>query len=345
VKHYVGLDVALKNTQICVMDQDRKIVAETSIETHPDALAQYLLGLNLEFHRVGLETGNLAQWLYTGMASRGLPIFCVDARKIKGFLKLEKVNKNDRTDARGIAKLMLFGTEHLVHIKTDNSQRMRALLLARKSVQSNMISMELVVRGILRNFGLKMGATTRPKWEARVRELISHDAFLQSTLDPMLAAWRELRLQLAVLHKQILRITRDDPTCRILMTAPGVGPIVSLAFKSSIDIPERFTSSQTIGAFLGLTPKQNQSGETDTRGKISRAGDVSMRTLLVEAAMMVLACGKPSWLKDWALKVKARSNLFIAAIALARKLAVILHRMWMDGTEFRWDREPMAAAA
>jgi transposase len=343
VKHYVGLDVALKTTQVCVMDQEQKIVAETKIETHPEALALYLHKLGLTYHRVGLETGALAQWLFEGMARTGLPICCVDARKIKGFLKLEKTNKNDRNDARGIAKLMVFGTEHMVHVKSLEAQRMRSLLAARKSIQIKMLDLKGFVRGNIRQYGLKMDKISESAWEMRVRELIAGDNFLHMLIEPVLTCIRTMRIEVVRLSKEIHQITRRDPTCRLLMTCPGVGPIVSLAFKSAIDIPERFTSSQTVGAFLGLTPKQNQSGETDNKGKISRAGDTGLRTVLVEAAHMILARGRPSWLKDWALKVKKRTNLFVAAVALARKLAVIMHRMWLDNTEFRWERAPEMA--
>ncbi|GJE54527.1 IS110 family transposase [Methylobacterium thuringiense] len=345
MKHYVGLDVALKTTQICVMDQEQKIVAEAKIETHPEALSQYLFKLGLNYQRVGLETGNLAQWLYTGMAEAGLPIICVDARKIKSFLKLQKVNKNDRNDARGIAKAMHIGTEHAVHMKTIESQRMRSLLAARKSIQIKMNDLKMFVRGNIRQYGMKMDKVSLSMWEARVRELIAGDNFLCMVVEPILVCIRTMRQQVVVLSKEINQITRGDPTCRLLMTCPGVGPVVSLTFKTSIDIPERFANSQTVGAYLGLTPKQNQSGETDKRGRISRAGDIAMRTALVEAAHSMLSRGRACWLKEWALKIKKRTNLFVAAIALARRLAVILHRMWVDKTEFCWEAAPKRAVA
>jgi len=345
VKHYVGLDVSLKFTHVCVMDQEQTVVAQSKVETDPETIALYLHDLKLNYHRVGLETGTMAQWLYTGLAQAGLPVFCLDARKVKGFLKLDTTNKNDRNDARGIARMMVFGTPHVVHVKSGQSQRMRALLAARKTVQIKMIDLELFVRGNIRQFGLKMGPVTRPKWEARVRELIKDDPFLQELIEPVLVCWRTLREQLAKLHKQILQITRQDPTCRLLMTCPGVGPVVSLSFKSAIDIPERFTNSQSVGASIGLTPKQNQSGEMNTNGRISRAGDESLRTVLVEAAMTLMSRPRNSWLKAWGLQVAKRRGFQRAAIAVARKIAVVLHRMWLDNTEFRWSREPETATA
>lgn len=345
MRYYVGLDVSLKFTHVCVMDQEQKIVAEAKVETDPEALALYLHDLKLAYHRIGLETGNTAQWLYAGLAKAGLPVFCLDARKVKGFLKLEKQNKNDKNDARGIARMMVYGSPHAVHVKSEQAQRMRSLLSARKTVQVKMIDMELWVRGTIRQYGLKVGVVTRPKWEERIRELISDDPFLQAVIEPVLVCWRTMRVELAKLQKQILRITRDDPTCRLLMTCPGVGPVVSLSFKSSIDIPERFPHSQAVGAAVGLAPRQNQSGEIDVVGRISKAGDESLRTVLVEAALTVLTQKRNSWLKAWGLQVAKRRGMQRAAVAVARKLAVVLHRMWMDGTEFRWAREPEAVAA
>lgn len=345
MRHYVGLDVSRKSTHVCVMDQEQKVVAQTKLPTDPEAIALYLYDLKLTYHRVGLETGTQAQWLYAGLARAKLPVFCLDSRKVKGFLKLETTNKNDRNDAKGIARMMVFGTPHIVHVKTEPAQRMRALLTARKSVQTKMIDLELYVRGTIAQFGLEIGKTTRPKWEERVRELIEGDAFLQEMIEPVFECIRTLRAQLARLQKQVMKITRADPVCRLLMTCPGVGPVVSLTFKSTIDIPGRFTSSQSVGASLGLTPRQNQSGESDVNGRISKAGDEALRTALVEAALTLLTNSRNSWLKAWGLQVAKRRGMQKATIAVARKLSVVLHRMWMDNTEFRWAREPETVAA
>jgi transposase len=341
-RHYVGLDVALKETQICVIDEEMKIVAESKTDTSPEAISIYLRDLGLAYHRIGLETGSLAHWIYIGLARSGLPAFVLDARKVKSFLRLETTNKNDRNDARGLARMMCFGTPHVVHVKSEHSQRMRALLAARKTVQIKMIDLEMFVRGIIRQFGLKIGSVSRPKWEARVRELVAGDSFLRDVTEPVLTCWRALRAQLAELTKQVSRITRQDPVCRLLMTCPGVGPVISLSFKSAVDIPERFQKSRSIGAALGLTPRQTQSGEVDHRGKISKAGDQVLRTLLVEAAFILLRMPRSSALKAWGVQVAKRRGIQRAVIAVARKLAVIMHRMWMDNTEFRWeDSEPM----
>lgn len=345
MKHYVGLDVSRKFTHVCVMDLEQKVVAQTKVPTDPEAIALYLHDLKLTYHRVGLETGTQAQWLYMGLAKAGLPVFCLDARKAKGFLKLETINKNDKNDAKGLARMMVFGTPHVVHVKSAESQRMRALLTARKSVQSKMIDLELYVRGTIAQFGMEIGPVTRPKWEARVRELIENDEFLKEMIEPLFECVRTMRAQLARLQKQVMQVTRQDPTCRLLMTCPGVGPVVSLAFKSTIDIPERFTSSQSVGASIGLTPRQNQSGEINVNGRISKAGDEALRSVLVEAALTVLTQKRNSWLKAWGLQVAKRRGMQRAAIAVARKLSVVLHRMWMDNTEFRWAREPETAAA
>jgi transposase len=345
MKHYVGLDVSRKFTHVCVMDQEQKIIAQTKVLTDPEAIALYLHDLKLSYHRVGLETGTQAQWLYTGLGRAGLPVHCLDARRVKSFLKMEATNKNDRNDAKGIARLMVFGTPHVVHVKSLDAQEKRFLLSSRKSIQSKMIDMELHVRGSIAQFGLEVGPVTRPKWEKRVRELIEGNAFLQRVIEPLFRCIRTLREELANLQREVMQIARQDRVCRLLMTCPGVGPVVSLAFKSTIDIPERFTSSQSVGAALGLTPRQNQSGEVNINGKISKAGDETLRSTLVEAAMVVLRGPRNSWLRAWGLQVAKRRGYQKAAIAVARKLAVVLHRMWVDNTEFRWAREPEAATA
>lgn len=345
MKHYVGLDVSLKFTHICVVDQEQKVIAQAKVPTDPEAIALYLHDLKLTYHRVGLETGTKAQHLYMGLAKAGLPVFCLDARKVKGFLKLEATNKNDKNDAKGIARMMLFGTPHVVHVKTEDSQKKRALLTFRKSLKSKLIDLQLSVRGTISQFGMDIGKVSKGEWEGRVRELIAGDTFLQDIMEPLFESIRALRTQLARLERQVMQITRADPVCRLLQSCPGVGPVVSLSFKSSIDIPERFTSSQSVGAAIGLAPRQNQSGEVNVIGRISKAGDETLRSVLVEAALTVLTMARNSWLKAWGLQVAKRRGMQKAAIAVARKLAVILHRMWMDGSEFRWAREPVALAA
>jgi transposase len=233
-----------------------------------------------------------------------------------------------------------------VHRKSAPAQEVRALLAGRKLLQGKLLDIEGAIRGILRGFGLKVGVTTKPRYPARVRELVAGHPMLERIAEPMLRAREALRAELAVLHRQLLALVRDDATCRLLVTTPGVGAVVAATFTSAVDDPGRFAKSRSVGAHFGLTPRRYQSGETDVTGGISRVGDAMARTALHEAAQSILTrTVRFSALKRWAMEVAERRGMRRAKVALARKLATILHRMWVDGTAFRWGKEPTAAAA
>lgn len=252
--------------------------------------------------------------------------------------------KTDRRDAEGIARLLQMGWFRQVHCKSISAQEMRALLSARKAIQQAIINLELSIRGVLRNFGLKMGRVAKGRFEDRVQELADGNAMLQAAANPILTARRVLRTELAGLEKLVRDHAKSDPVCRQFMSMPGVGAIVALTVKSAIDDPDRFSSSKDVGPWAGLTPRREQSGERDIMGAISRAGDVGLRTVLYQAAMVMLNLGRPSWLTAWAWNVAKRRGKRRATVALARRIGVILHRMWQDGTEFRFKRIETAAA-
>jgi transposase len=344
MKHYVGLDTSVKTTSVCILDQEGKIVCEDKAITHPDDLVDLLKSRSdLNIERVGLEAGPLSQWLFDGLAKAGLPVICIETRHAKAFLKAQQVNKSDRNDARGIAQMMRVNLYQAVHIKTLESQKTRVLLRARKLLQEKAIAIENDIRGLLRNFGLKAGLVTAIKFEERIRELVGDFPDIGAIIHSLLDVRQKLREQFAVLHRKLLAIARDDDICRLLMTIPGVGPVVALAFTATIDVPARFKNSRAVGPLLGLTPKLHQSGETNRIGRASLAGDDMMRTLLYEAAQVMLTrVRKWSWLKAWAMNVAKRRGVRKAVVALARRLAVVMHRMWADGTEFRWTRESVA---
>jgi transposase len=232
-----------------------------------------------------------------------------------------------------------------VHVKTLRSQKLRMLLTHRKLLQSKAIAIENDLRGTLRNFGLKVGVVGKVKFEARIKELVENLPDLAVLVEPLLVVRRVLREQLGILHRRLLVIVRDDEVCRRLMTVPGVGPVVALTYRATVDVPARFRKSKAVGAVFGLTPAQHQSGESDRPGGISRCGDEMMRVMLYEAAQVMLTrTNKWSWLKAWAMKIARHRGMKKAIVALARRLAVIMHRIWVDGTEFRWTREEAAAA-
>ena len=341
MEHFAGLDVSIKQTSVCIVDSTGRLVREAKVASEPKALVPVLT--NYRFKRIGLEAGPLSQWLFSALAEAGLPVICVETRHMRAVLKAQ-INKTDRNDARGIAQMMRVGLYRPVHVKTLRSQKLRMLLTHRKLLQSKAIAIENDLRATLRNFGIKVGSVGKAKFEARIKELVEDLPDLVVLVEPLLIVRRVLREQLAILHRRLLAIVRDDDLCRRLMTIPGVGPVVALTYRATIDVPARFRNSKAVGVVLGLTPSKYQSGEIDRTGGISRCGDEMMRAMLYEAAQIILVRStKWSWLKAWALQVARRRGAKKAIVALARRLAVIMHRIWVDGTEFRWIRDGVAA--
>jgi len=342
--HCAGLDVSVNETSVCIVDDSGRIIREVKVASEPGALLQVLKTGSYRFKRIGLEAGPLSQWLYSALAEASLPVICVETRHMRAVLKTQ-INKTDRNDARGIAQMMRAGLYRPVHVKTLRSQKLRMLLTHRKLLQSKAIAIENDLRGTLRNFGLKVGMVGTTKFEARIKELVENLPDLAALVEPLLVVRRVLREQLGILHRRLLVVVRDDEVCRRLMTIPGVGPVVALTYRATIDVPARFRNSRAVGAMLGLTPCKYQSGESDYTGGISKCGDEMMRVMLYEAAQILLTrTVKWPWLKAWAMTIAKRRGMKKAIVALARRLAVIMHRIWVDGTEFRWTRQETAAA-
>jgi transposase len=335
MNHYVGIDVSLEYTSICVVDGSGKIVNETKVKTEPEVLIRWFIALGLGLTRIGLEAGPLSQWLYAAMRKAGLPVELLETRHVRNALKT-MINKTDRNDARGIAQLMRLGWFRPVHCKSMEAQETRALLTARTLMQAKLHDVEMSLRGTLRNFGLKVGKTTPAQFEARIRELVAGHPTLEEIADGLLKARATLWREFNRFERRVRSLARSDVRARLLMSVPGVGAIVSLSFVSAIDDAARFTSSKNVGAYFGLTPKKYQSGETDVDGRISKIGDAAVRAALYEAAHIILI--KPlkgcTALKSWAMKLARRAGMKKAKVALARKLAVIMHRMLADGTTF-----------
>jgi transposase len=341
--HFAGLDVSVKETSVCILDDAGRIVREVKVASEPEALLQVLTNPAYHFKRIGLEAGPLSQWFYSALAEAGLPVICVETRHMRAALKAQ-INKTDRNDARGISQMMRVGLYRPVHVKTIRSQKLRMLLTHRKLLQAKAIAIENDLRATLRNFGLKVAMVGTVKFEARIKELVEKLPDLAVLVEPLLIVRRVLREQLAILHRRVLAIVRDDDVCRRLMTVPGVGPVVALTYRATVDVPARFRKSKAVGAVFGLTCSKYQSGEIDRSGRISRCGDEMMRVMLYEAAQsMLFHSTKWSWLKAWAMKIARHRGMKKAIVALARRLAVIMHRIWVDGTEFRWTKEVATA--
>jgi transposase len=335
MKHYAGIDVSLECSSVCVVDASGKIVREAKVVSEPEALIAWFHSSGFDLERIGLEAGPLSQWLFAAMEAVGLAVELLETRHVRDAFKAMPV-KSDRNDARGIAQLMRLGWFRPVHCKSMGAQETRSLLTARKLVQSKLRDVENSLRGILRGFGLKVGKTTELRFAGRIEQLVAGHPHLERIASALLAVHAVLRKEFMAFEKQIRKMARDDTRGRLLMSTPSVGPIVALTYASAIDDPGRFKSSKQVGAHFGLTPKKHQSGETDYTGRISKIGDGSVRTVLYEAAHIMLT--KPlkgcSQLKSWAMRIARRAGMSKAKVALARRLAVIMHRMLVDGTPF-----------
>jgi transposase len=342
MEHYAGIDVSLECSSVCVVDTSGKIVREVKVASEPTALIGWFCSLGFELARIGLEAGPLSQWLYAAMKQAGLAVELLETRHVSDAFKAMPV-KSDRNDARKIAQLMRLGWFRPVHCKSMSAQEIRAMLTARKLVQSKLQDVENSLRGILRGFGLKVGKTTKRSFASRISELVVDQPALETIAAAMLAVHMALLREFNGLEKRVRTMSRRHERARLLMSTPAVGPIVSLTFACAVDDPSRFTSSKQAGPHFGLTPKKYQSGETDYTGRISKLGDASVREALYEAAHIMLTKpikGCPG-LKSWAMRIARRAGTNKAKVALARKLAVIMLRMLKDNVPFN----PAAKAA
>jgi len=338
--YYAGLDISLRSANICVVDNQGELIAEGKTDTDVANIVAYLDELDVEITEVGLEAGTLTQYLTYGLQFAGYEVICMEARQVKSALSAMR-NKTDKHDARGIAQLLRSGWYSRVHIKSMESHRVRALLTSRKAVLTKCIDLEQEIRGIFKIYGIKLPPRLgHGSFDPHVRPLIEADEVLSLSLLPMLDARLVLYRTFRELDNRTRKLALSDPICQRLMTAPGVGFVTALTFKAGVDDPARFKHSRTVAAHFGLTPRRFQSGELDLEGHISRCGDASVRATLYTAAnAMLTRSSKWSSLKAWGMQLAKTRGHRRAVIAVARKLAVILHRMWIDDTQFRWGTE------
>jgi transposase len=344
MQYFVGIDVSLENSSICVIDERGVIIKEGQAASEPEAIGRFIRHRGRKVEHVGLETGSLSQWLHAGLVKQGFRVSVMEARHVHAAFAAMQV-KTDRNDARGIAQLVRLGWFKSVHVKALSAQETRALLNARQFVVDKVTGIENSMRANLRNFGLKVGIVSRRTWPSRARELAAGIPALEMLVESMLKIRDVLLQELRLLDRKLLETARADPVVQMLMTAPGVGAIVALTFRNAVDDPERFKRSKDVGPWLGLTPSRYQSGQVDRSGHVTKAGDASVRTALYEAATTLLGrVVKWSALKNWGLRVARRSGMKKARVAVARKLAVILHSMWRSQCPFKWATEKEAFA-
>jgi transposase len=341
--HYVGLDVSLKQTSICVVSDTGSIVREGVVDSDPEAIAAFVRSKAPDAVRVGLESGPTATWLWTELRRLGVPVICIDARHAKAVLKMQ-INKSDRNDAVGIARIMQTGWFKEVRVKDLDCHVVKALLTSRALLVKIKRDLENQIRGLLKNLGRVIGRAKFNGFAARAAELIEDRPKLVAVVTPLLKAREAIEKQIDDLDRKVLKLARHDAQIRRFMTVPGIGPITALCFKATIDDPARFKRSRSVGAYIGLTSRRHASGEIDWSGRISKCGDAMLRSYLFEAAGVLLT-RVPKWsaLKAWGMRLAKRNGLRKAKVAVARKLAVVLHRMWVDRTEFTWSNREAAA--
>ncbi len=342
MKEYVGLDVAQKETSICVIDEQGRLVFEGKAKSTLGALTELIRRRAPSAERIGFETGAMASWPWHELRRVGLPVVCIDARHAHAALSV-RINKSDKNDARGLAELIRIGWRREVAVKSEESQRVRAVLVARARLVSIRRDIENQVRSMLKEYGLLFSRAIGAPFRQQVVELMGASHPLRAVVEPLLSIHEQVAREQAKLDEDVRRRARADETVRRLMSVPGVGVVTALTFRHTIDDPSRFSSASKVGAYLGLTPRRKQSGETDITGKISRWGDRLLRTYLFEAAsVLVHRTKKWSTLKAWGVRLIKRIGMKKAKVAIARKIAIILHCIWVDGTSFEWG-QPKAA--
>ena len=347
MKHYVGLDVSQKEVCLCVVDTDGAVIAAGNVATEPAEILSWIEGRVGAVERIVHESGPLSIWLTRELARRGAPVVCIDARAAHKALSV-RMNKSDRADAEALAQLARTGWYREVHIKSESSDRLRLLLGARERMIRIRQDIEAQARGVLKTYGIRLGPVSQRRDRAdfcdQLRAAASGDPILEVVAASLIAVHDIACAEAAAIEDELLAIARDSGLARRLMTVPGVGPIVALNFIAVVDDAGRFARATEVGAYLGLTPRRYQSGEIDYSGRISKRGNGAMRTLLFEAAnVLITRVRRFSPLKAWAVRLAARKGFKKAAVAAARKIAVVMLRLWRGGTSFAWSTEERPA--
>ncbi|MGE0197679.1 MAG: IS110 family transposase [Simkaniaceae bacterium] len=343
MKYYVGLDVSMKTTALCIVDEKGKIIQEANIATDPDALAEAIRSASLPIELVGIESSALSFYLVEALEERKVPAICIDARKMNAILSVT-INKNDKNDARGIANAMRTGMYTGVAVKPKEALNRGAVLAMRKWLVNQRTGLKNHIRGIIKAYGIRLGTVSANEFGKKVRAHTEHlELMVYEMIDAMLEVYEKMSEKLDKINKELKELAKADKRAKLLMTAHGIGPITALSFITEIHSPERFKKSKTVGAYCGMTPSQYASGETMIQGRISKCGSAELRTLLMEAGVSILTRSKKwSKLRAWGLKLMKKKGLKKAAMAVGRKLAVIMHRMLMEGKEFMYGEEQAA---
>jgi transposase len=343
MKHYVGLDVSMKTTFICVLNEEGQVVHEGHVQTNPHLIVDYLNKKDFKNCLLGFESGSLTHYLMTGFRERAIHAVCMDARKLSAILSM-KINKTDKNDARGIAEALRSKMYSAIQCKPAEAIETGILLTARKALVQQQVQLKNTVRGLLKTFGIRLGSVGQKTFTAAVKKQIEQLSELcKNSISPLLNIFDQLVEEIETLDQQVRKMAYEDKEVQRLMTIPGIGPVTALTYKTEIFDASRFSDPRSVGAYLGMTPTQYASGETQRQGRVSKCGSIALRALLVEAGIVVLTRSKKwSKLKAWGLKIMRKKGIKKAALAVGRKLAVIMHRMMVQGTEFVYGEQKAA---
>lgn len=335
MKHYVGLDVSMKDTFICIVDETGKITNQGKTETNPELLAEYLKKFQIDLAKVGIESGSISHWLVEQLKKLEIPALCIDARKMATVLSVQ-INKTDKNDAKGIADAMRCGLYREVSQKSEKAIEIGTLMGSRRLMVEQRVQLTNAIRGFLKTYGIRMGSSGESSFIEKVKEkLPDNRALAREGIEGLLNCYEKLHEEIKKLTRRIEKLAKEDEDTKRFMTIPGVGAVTALAYKTEIDDPKRFKNSRSVGAYLGMTPRQYSSGETQRQGRISKCGSRETRCLLNEAAVVMLTRSKRwSKLRAWGLKLHRKHGFKKATMAVGRKMAVMMHRMWIEKTDF-----------
>ena len=315
MEQYVGLDVSMEETSVCVLGQSGEIIFEGKVASRPEAIAKMLRRRAPTACRIAFETGSLSNWLWHELKALGFPVLCLDARHARAALSM-RMNKSDRNDARGLAEMARMGWYREAKVKSMESRQVRATLAARAKLVDIRRDIENQMRGLLKSLGIVLGKAGGRTLSSKIVATLRQAPHLGPLIEPLLLAHSALITQILKYDAQIRDLARSDQTVRRLMTVPGVGPVTALAFASTVDDPKRFKRASDVGAYLGLTPRRYQSGELDRTGRISKRGDRLTRYYLFEAANVLLkVVRRGSALKNWGARLAKRIGSKKAKIA------------------------------
>lgn len=335
MRHYVGLDVSMKETFVCIENEQGKVINQGAVKTDPEKIAQYVQKFQISIDKVGIESGSLSHWLVKELKELGIPAICIDARKMAAVLSVQ-INKTDKNDAKGIAQAMRCGLYREVTQKSQKALGLSTLMNCRKLLVEQKVQTSNAIRGFLKTYGIRLGPVGEASFIEKVKGKLSEMyEFARPGLESLLTTYDAIGSQLRELTKLVEELAKNDENANRLMTIPGVGAITAMSYMSEIDDPKRFRNSRAVGAYLGMTPTQYSSGEKKRQGRVSKCGSTEVRCLLNEAAVVLLTRSK-SWskLKAWGLKIQRKHGFKKACMAVGRKLAVIMHRMLLDKTSF-----------